>query len=388
MTDNKMGSFEDIRPYNDLEVAGVVSRLLRDKEFLRFISKWQAPRLHRFAPRLVEMQVAHRLGRQLSGITSIRSFQEIVARAAKRLVEESIIEFQYEGIDRLSHDEAYLFISNHRDIAGDSMLLNYALYLSGFDTVRIAVGDNLIQRQFATDLMKLNKSFFIKRSIEGARNLYKALMQSSEYIRTSLREGSSVWIAQSEGRAKNGVDQTDPAVIKMLNLYERKSDFAESIAAMKIVPMSLSYEFDPCDAMKARELTSMALTGAYEKMDGEDLLNLVTGLAGFKGNVVLRLGEVLEGTFATAEEVASEIDRQVMDNIELFPINYWALSQIQESDYEKVWNQVRDKAAIGDPKDYEARLENCETGHRQQWLKMYANPVVNKFRMAALSRCQ
>ncbi len=380
-----MGSFEDIRPYEDLEVAGVVGRLIRDKEFLRFIGMWQAPRLHRFLPWLVEMQVTRQLGRQLSGVDSIRSFQEIIARAAERLVEESITEFRYEGLDKLSRQESYLFISNHRDIAGDSMLLNYALYLSGFDTVRIAVGDNLIQRRFATDLMKLNKSFFIKRSIEGTRNLYKALMQSSEYIRNSLREGSSVWIAQSEGRAKNGIDQTDPAVIKMLNLYDRKRDFAESIAAMKIVPMSLSYEFDPCDEMKARELTSVALTGKYEKTDGEDLLSLVEGLTGFKGNVVLRLGEVLDATFATAEEVADEVDRQVRDNLELFPINYWALSQIQEDHYQKVWNQVRDKAAEGNRQDYEARLENCEARHREQWLKMYANPVVNKFGLSCLS---
>ena len=377
-----MGSFEDIRPYEDLEVAGVVGRLLRDREFLRFIGMWQAPRLHRFLPWLVEMQVIRQLGRQLSGVDSIRSFQDILARVAKRLVEESISEFRYEGLDKLNRQESYLFISNHRDIAGDSLLLNYALYLSGFDTVRIAVGDNLIQRRFATDLMKLNKSFFIRRSIEGTRNLYKALMQSSEYIRNSLREGSSVWIAQSEGRAKNGIDQTDPAVIKMLNLYERKRDFAESIAAMKIVPMSLSYEFDPCDEMKARELTSVALTGEYEKTDGEDLLSLVEGLAGFKGNVVLRLGEVLDASFATAEEVADEVDRQVMDNLELFPINYWALSQIQEGHYQKVWNQVRDKASEGDRQDYEARLENCEARHREQWLKMYANPVVNKFRLS------
>ncbi len=103
------------------------------------------------------------------------------------------------------------------------------------------------------------------------------------------------------------------------------------------------------------------------------------GLVGFKGDVVLRLGEVLDASYATAEEVAHEVDRQVMDNLELFPINYWALSQIQESHYQKVWNQVQDKAAAGDRQDYEARLENCEASHREQWLKMYANPVVNKF---------
>jgi Acyltransferase len=378
-TQNQMGSFDDIRPYEDSEVAGVVSRLLQDREFLHFIARWQVPWLHRFLPGLVEMQVARRLSGQLSGVDTIRGFQDIVARTAMRLVEESITLFRYEGIDKLHQDESYLFISNHRDIAGDSMLLNYALYLSGFDTVRIAVGDNLIQRQFATDLMKLNKSFFIKRSIEGRKNLYRALMQSSEYVQASLHEGSSVWIAQSEGRAKNGMDQTDPAVIKMLTLCERKRDFAESIAAMKIVPMSLAYEYDPCDEMKARELNSMEQTGDYQKTGGEDLLSLVKGLAGFKGNVVLRLGDVLDASFNTAEEVATEVDRQVMDNLELFPINYWALSRMHEEKYQAVWNRVRNSADIGEPGDYETRLAHCERDHREQWLRMYANPVLNKF---------
>ena len=378
-----MNRFEDIRPYEDREVAGVVSQLLQDTEFLRFIGKWQMPRLHRYLPWLVEMFVARQLGSQSRGVDSIREFQEIIAETAHRLVEESVSEFLYEGIEKLDRNSSYLFISNHRDIAGDSLLLNYALFLSGFETVRIAVGDNLVQRQFATDLMRLNKSFFIRRSVESTRKLYKALMLSSEYIRNSLREGSSVWIAQSEGRAKNGMDKTDPAVIKMLTLFERKQDFGETIAAMKIVPVSLSYEFDPCDEMKACELTCVMQTGAYEKDDGEDLISLVKGLSGFKGNVVLRLGDLLDASFQSPEEVALEVDRQIMDNFELYPINYWALSQIQEDQYQQVWQQVQDEATVGDSKAYQARLESCQAAYRDQWLKMYANPIVNKLTVSS-----
>ena len=374
-----MSSFEDIRPYEDTEVAGIVSRLLRDTELMRFLSKWQAPGVHRYLPWLVEKVVAYQLGRQLYGVDSIKGIQEIVANAVRRLIKETATSFSYEGIEKLGQNESYLFISNHRDIAGDSMLLNYALHQSGFQTARIAVGDNLIQRQFATDLMKLNKSFFIKRSGIDKRSVYKALVHSSEYIQTSLREGCSIWIAQSEGRAKDGMDRTDPAVIKMLTLYERKRDFAEHVAALKIIPMSLAYELDPCDEMKAKELTSIAQTGEYQKTEGEDLLNLARGLAGFKGNIILRLGSVIDTSFSTAEEVALEVDRQVLANLELFPINYWALAQIQEDQYQSVWDQVREQATIGDPKVYESRLQDCDAAYRSQWLRMYANPVVNKF---------
>lgn len=263
------------------------------------------------------------------------------------------------------------------------MLLDYALYHSGFDTVRIAVGDNLIQRQFATDLMKLNKSFFIKRAVEGKKKQYAALMQSSEYIFSSLKEGNSIWIAQSEGRAKDGVDKTDTAVIKMLTLCTRKKngrkrEFSESIAEFNIIPMSLAYEFDPCDAVKARELASLAATGEYRKAEGEDLLSLVEGLGGFKGHVVLRLGEVLEGPFDSPEAVAAELDRQIISNFELFPINYWALSLIEEARYKDVWNSIKESVASIEAVEFEQRLNNVEVGARDQWLKMYANPVLSR----------
>ena len=158
------------------------------------------------------------------------------------------------------------------------MLLDYALYESGFDTVRIAVGDNLVQVGFATDLMKLNKSFFIRRSEEGAKKVYAALLQSSQYIHHSLRNGHSIWIAQSEGRAKDGMDITDPAIIKMFALAERKADFDNLIERLNIVPLAISYEYDSCDIAKALELQVTEQEGVYEKPEGEDLANLARGL--------------------------------------------------------------------------------------------------------------
>lgn len=377
-----MNSFDDIRPYEDDEVTAVINRLLHEKDFLRFIGQWQSPRLQRLLPWLGEIIVRSYLGKKLNSVTTIEGFQQVVEFYVSRLIAASITKFEYVGFEKLKPGDAYLFISNHRDIAGDSMLLNYALFHSGLETVRIAVGDNLIQRQFATDLMKLNKSFFIRRSEEGTRKVYAALMHSSTYIQSSLLSGNSVWIAQSEGRAKDGVDQTDPAVIKMLTLCNRKRELGETIRNMKVMPMSLAYEFDPCDAVKARELTSLLETGEYQKAEGEDLLNLVQGLSGFKGRVTLRLGDVLGENFTTAEEVAAEVDRQVVGNLELYSINYWALSQIREDSYSEAWLKVKSTIEIGDVKIYEARLKACAENDRDQWLKMYANPVVNKLKLA------
>ncbi len=376
-----MGSFDDIRPYEDSEVADVIMRLLQDKDFLRLIGQWQSPRLQKIVPPLVEAIVKRYLGKRLNRVTTVDGFQQVVEFYVGRLISQSITEFRYVGFEKLEKKESCLFISNHRDIAGDSMLLNFALFHSGLETVRIAVGDNLIQRPFATDLMKLNKSFFIRRSEEGARKIYAALMQSSMFIQSSMSDGHSVWIAQSEGRAKDGLDQTDPAVIKMLTLCNRKGDFSETIKGMKILPMSLAYEFDPCDAMKARELTSLAATGEYQKTEGEDMLSLVQGLAGFKGRVTLRLGDRLSENFTTPEEVAFEIDRQVVGNLELYPINYWALSQISENPYQETWLKIKESVELEDTDFYLARLAECRKKDRDQWLKMYANPVVGKLNL-------
>lgn len=367
-----MSDFEDIRPYHDNEVSDALNRLVVDPELIDFLSGWLLPRLSQFFPTTVHRAITWYLRRAIRGVDDIQGFQNIVARYALKLVREGTTEFTYEGFENLEPGKAYLFISNHRDIAGDSMLLDYALYLNDLDTVRIAIGDNLVQREFATSLMRLNKGFFIKRSVEGPRKAYAALLQSSQYIRHSIDTGNSVWIAQSEGRSKDGMDVTDPAIIKMFVLADRKKPLADAIRELNVVPLSISYEFDPCDVLKATELGRIAKEGSYEKPPGEDLLSLVRGLSGHKGRVILRLGDELSGNYETPEEVAAEIDRQIMKNLELFPVNYWALSKVQgnEPDVSKA-----DALALTQ------RLKSCPPEYRNFWLQMYANPVLNRLQL-------
>lgn len=376
-----MSDFEDIRPYHDHEVSDALSQLVSDRELTDFVAGWLNPLLFKLAPGLSSGLVAWFLKRKSKDVSDIASFQDLIAEYARKLVAEGTTEFIYEGFEDLKADRAYLFVSNHRDIAGDSMLLDYALYLNDLDTVRIAIGDNLIQREFATSLMRLNKGFFIKRSVEGPRKAYAALLQSSEYIRHSIETGHSVWIAQREGRSKDGLDSTDPALIKMLALADRKKPLGDIMRNLHLVPLAISYEFDPCDIMKAKELSSIARNGCYEKPPGEDLLSLVTGLNGQKGKVVLRLGQELNADFESVDQVAAEIDRQIISNLELFPVNYWALSKVPEPEYQAL---AAANASQLDRKTELAltnRLRHCPPADRPWWLRMYANPVLNRHKV-------
>jgi hypothetical protein len=382
-----MSNFDDIRPYCDDEVKPVIERLLQDKDFLDFLGRYHSPRLSQFAAPLVRFMTRLVLKRALGAVASVKEFQEVISYYAKRIVDETMTEFVFEGLENLEVGGTYLFVGNHRDIAGDSMLVDYALWLNQRDTVRIAVGDNLVQRQFATDLMKLNKSFFIRRSEEGAKRIYAALLQSSQYILESILSGESVWIAQAEGRAKDGLDVTDPAIVKMFALVNRKLPIGEAVGKLNIVPVSISYEYDPCDYLKAKELTAVEQNGSYEKPAGEDLISLVKGLGEFKGKVYLRFGAKLSGEYQSPEEVANALDRQILDNYQLFVVNYWALSQLasqatgdaEKDKYQSTWQALRGITDFGDTTEFETRLAACPVEHQRKWLEMNANPVVNKY---------
>jgi hypothetical protein len=386
-----MSEFDDIRPYHDDEVDGVLANLLANQDFLEFIAKFKLPRLNAVLPRLTTFLVRLALARQVRKLHSIKDFQMAVASYARKLVQETMHGFRYSGLEHLDPNQSYLYVGNHRDIAGDSMLVDYALYLAGRETVRIAVGDNLVQRQFATDLMKLNKSFLIRRSETGAKKIYAALLESSRYIHASIATQNSIWIAQSEGRAKDGIDMTDPALVKMLALAERKQAIGTTVKNLRIVPVSIAYEYDPCDQLKARELNSFKRLGGYDKAPGEDLLSLVKGLGGFKGKVSLHFGIPLGDQFEIAEQVASEIDRQILDGLQLYQINYWALEKLSKhasnevemtegagNHYSAVWQQVAHLADLESLSVLTERYDSCPQECQLEWLQMYANPIVNK----------
>lgn len=369
----------DIRPYADHEVADVLERLSRDSELLDALTRFRLPRMAKWAPPLARALAGHAVRREVKGVTSVREFQMRIASYMVRMIRTTTDAFDVSGLDKLDDDGAYLFIGNHRDISLDPAFVNYALYEAGRDTVRIAIGDNLLKKPYVTDLMRLNKSFIVPRSARGKRAMLAAYQQLSSYIRHSITEDNhSIWMAQREGRAKNGIDRTDPAIIKMLIMAKRHAErdmvFGDAIAELKLVPVSISYEYDPCDVQKAQELHDIAYQGSYAKSEFEDIRSIVAGITGSKGRVQLKFGTPVGADMATPDEVAAEIDRQVIGGYRLFPSHYLALEALGESP-ELV---ARKAITRQDRERFKARLASVPEALRPYWLEQYANPVKHK----------
>lgn len=384
--------FADIRPYHDAEVRPVLDRLLSDPELLESMAKLRSPKLTARFPGLVRFVVRWILRRELKGVHDVFALQTLVKKYMDRMIESSTDEFTTSGLGELDKHQPYLFMSNHRDIALDPAFVNYALYHNDRDTVRIAIGDNLLSKPFVADLMRLNKSFIVKRSLKGPRQMLAAYKQLSGYIRHSIdNDGSSIWIAQREGRAKDGLDSTEPAIIKMLTVAQNKSaeTFADFVNCLHIVPIAISYEYDPCDGAKARELYEKVTQGSYQKAEHEDLKSIALGITGTKGDVHVSFGKPLHGNFAEPEDVAAEVDRQVIANYVLHPTNFFAYN-ILHGHYPDLpcgakHVPFREEEHRNIQQIFAQRIEALPAEHRQYALAIYANPIVSKLNASAVN---
>lgn len=376
--------FADIRPYRDAEVATVLSRLLDNPEFLGALARYRLGRLASLMPALVRPLVRYRLAREVRGASDVRSIQIIIERYMTRMIEGATGGFSVSGLEQLSPVKPYLYMSNHRDIAMDPAFTNYALHRGGYETARIAIGDNLLTKPWVADLMRLNKSFIVRRSVNGPRELLAASKMLANYIQHSLLlEHSPVWIAQREGRAKDGIDRTEPVIIKMLSMSRDKSqhDFGEHIEGLGIVPVAVSYELDPCDAMKAKELFEKATTGCYEKAEQEDVASIAQGIAGHKGKVHVSFGTPLGSNLNTPDAVASEVDRQIINEYCLHPTNLYAYRRLH-GDNALVATQFHVEEGDCSEAVFDARIAAMPEAHRPFALGIYANAVVSKLALA------
>jgi len=231
-----------------------------------------------------------------------------------------------------------------------------------------------LSKPWISDLMRLNKSFIVKRSLPGPRQLLSASRLLADYIKTSIaEEHCPIWIAQREGRAKDGFDATEPAVIKMLMLARDKSEaFGLSVEELRIVPVSISYELDPCDALKAHELASVARDGLYSKAEHEDAASIAAGISGQKGRVHIAFGKVLDDSHHTVQDVVDELDRQIEANYLLHPTNIWAW-QMLNPEREIPSNLNVSKGSIS-RRHFEQRMLAIPEDERDFALRMYANP--------------
>jgi 1-acyl-sn-glycerol-3-phosphate acyltransferase len=396
-----MSDFENIRPYRDHEVRPVIRKFLQDPDLAQTVCKYKFPTLSKVMGPVLRFLVKRALKKELRTVNTVVDVQQHIADYLSTTIKKTTDGFTVSGIENLSPDQAYLFISNHRDIAMDPAFLNYALHKADMDTVEIAIGDNLISNPFVSDLMRLNKSFIVRRSVQGIKEKLKAMVELSTYIHHVLNEGTSVWIAQREGRAKDGIDKTDAALIKMLHIAGKKQglSLSGSINQLNIVPVSISYEYDPCDELKANELRAKAQGGEYIKAEGEDIESIVKGISGYKGKVHVSIGKPLSGQFETADQVANAIDQQVVMNYKLQIPNMMAFEQLKTKGFNlmpipddvlkrtlKLTEKRKQRWCAKNPGVYErrvalftARIANMPLASQDAILKMYANPLINQY---------
>lgn len=366
MTDNA-DPYHDIRPYNDAEVPASIERLINDQEFIDAIVNHRFEHSPRWLLSLMRPLVKVLLRLKWRKFKTVAHIQNEVGVFMESLLQRTSQGISVKGLEKLDPAKAYIFISNHRDIAMDPALVNFALHRAKHETALIAFGDNLLKKPSATELMKLNKGFVVKRSAKGPRQLLKALTQLSNFIKDSLSRQQSIWIAQREGRAKDGMDLTDPAILKMFYMAgkQQKRPFGEYMKSLNIVPVAISYENDPCDIAKANELYQREHLGSYNKTEFEDIDSIIQGIVGSKCRVSVNFGEVVTEDFETPDALASHIDQQIHRNYQLYPINYLAADQACS----ELTQACRDR--------FSAKLAELPEQAHRYLIANYANPVHN-----------
>ena len=366
--------FREIEPYRNEEFLNAMERLRNDKELLGYLRKAAFPKIPVFLNSTFEFFISKYVKYNLRNVTTPYEFQStIIKTVIGKMIDKTIDEIFFSGIENLDKEKRYLFLSNHRDIVLDPALTNYMMTRNNLPTFEIAFGDNLLINQLVTDLIRINKSFIVKRNHKSPREQLEATMVLSKYIWYALHTYDSVWIAQREGRAKDGNDLTNPAILKMFFLSQRKGGlpFNEFIRELKLVPIAISYEFDPCDRLKARELERRDKQEVYVKRKGEDFISMVKGITDFKGNVHIAVGSALNGDYSDSREVADEIDRFIHTHYKLWPSNYAAYDRLHKTD------KYSDKYTDSYKEKFFRRFERLPENIFEYALRAYSKPVEN-----------
>lgn len=327
---------------------------------------------------------------QLKMTHSIRDFQcNFIYKSVQKVLEKSSEGLTTSGFEKLEPNTAYLFISNHRDIILDTSLLNVALFDHGLVMTASAIGDNLVQKSFLKTLSKLNRNFLVQRGLPP-RELLESSKLMSEYIaQLLLRENRSVWIAQREGRTKDGNDATHSGVLKMLAMGAEGNNMMDYFRKIKIVPVSISYEYDPTDALKMPQLMAEANAEKYIKEKNEDFVTLLSGIIGQKKRIHIHIGDVLDKELDAIEAefgnnnkqiqaLAQAIDDSILQTYKLWPTNYIAYDLLNKTNKYKAFYTENEKSLF--ERRLEMKIDEDNLQMVEGFLAMYANPVVNKSR--------
>lgn len=377
-----MQKFDAIRPYYDAEVNQALQNAV-NHPIMKAMMNFTFPD--------VEEEVWQN---QLRKTHSIRDFQcNFIYEAIQKVIQKSSDGLTTSGFEKLEPNTSYLFISNHRDIILDTSLLNIALFDHGLVMTASAIGDNLVKKDFLRSLSRLNRNFIVQRGLPP-RELLQSSHLMSEYIeQLLLRENRSVWIAQREGRTKDGNDATHTGVLKMLAMASGKRDVIDYFKEIKIVPISISYEYDPTDALKMPQLMAEANQETYVKGSNEDFNNIISGIIGQKKGIHIHVGDILEeeldiikqensNTAKQIQALTQVIDESILKFYKLWPTNFIAYDVLHET------NKFSDRYTEQEKSLFLRRLEMRIDGKNDQmkesFLAMYANPVVNKMKYNAI----
>ncbi len=373
-----MQKFDAIRPYYDAEVNEAIRKVVHHpmmKALMDFTF-----------PDMPDGQWKE----QLLRTHSIRDFQcNFIYHSVQKVLERSSDGLTTSGFEKLEKNTAYLFISNHRDIILDTSLLNVALFEHGLVMTASAIGDNLVQKSFLHALAKLNRNFLVRRGLSPRELLMSSRLMAEYVAQLLLRENRSVWIAQREGRTKDGNDMTQQGVLKMLGMGAGQDSMMSYFKKVKIVPVSISYEYDPTDALKMPRLIAEANNEIYIKEKNEDFMTLLSGIMGQKKRIHMHVGDILDheidaiaAQFDNANKqvqaLAQVIDDSILASYKLWPTNFIAYDLLHNS------NRFADKYTEEEKALFERRLEIRIDEENpvalQGFLAMYANPVVNKMK--------
>lgn len=372
-----MADFEDIRPYNDDEIPGAISILVSDPMFLSILGQ--------LYPQPEENKKILQLLLTIDNIADIQA--KVIYPLLVKIEKISTKGVSYSTMDQFHPDEKYLFISNHRDIILDSAFLNFIMQNNGFRKTEIAIGDNLLIYDWIKVLVRINRSFIVKRNL-GLREQLEASKTLSSYIRFALTiKGESVWLAQREGRTKDGNDQTQAALLKMLNMSNVGS-LLEGFFELNIVPMAISYEIEPCGISKVEELLKRKYNTDFAKTQDDDLQSMANGFMYPKGRIQYSFGnplnykliELIRGKNMnnSIQAISEYIDKRIYFNYKLWPTNYSAYDLLhQTKKYANNYNLQEKEQFISRMESEVSMLDFDKAETTELYLRMYANPVIN-----------
>ncbi|MFT3753954.1 MAG: 1-acyl-sn-glycerol-3-phosphate acyltransferase [Paludibacter sp.] len=374
-------NFDEIRCFNNEEVHGVLERLINEKQFMKVLST-----VYPLLPKEVIKQ-------RLLGFHSNYDFQKEMVYPFLQYLEANMTKgIELNGLNKTDRSKSYLYISNHRDIILDSAFLCGKLIENNMDTVEIAIGDNLLIFPWIEDLVRVNKSFIVRRNL-STRQVLESSQRLAAYIAHTINDKKqSIWIAQREGRAKDSDDRTQESLLKMFNMSGNGS-FVDNVSKLNICPLSISYEYDPCDYLKAKEMQQKRDNPAFKKQPQDDLINMQTGVMGYKGKIVYQItGDINRELELIASQTTNRneqieltaelIDKRIHANYTIFANNKVAYDLLkQENQFEKEYSTLE---KLNFEKYLSMQIAKIDLENKDEefltykLLEMYANPLINQ----------